>query len=181
MPYAWILKLGSVWYRYKTYKEKGVDIIDSAWKNFNYKENFDPITSAETKTYEFTFDGVKQITLQEQTTSNIKIQTGFFPKVINDFNVFYKGYDLYVNYTDKEIQKSVNEGMKVYNFDDSNFNATQNNTTLNFQTWSVILPDNIEDPTTSSEPCEVPPSIAVTGPKYFVVPSFYLVVLSSYV
>ena len=172
MPYAWILKLGSVWYRYKTYKEQGVDIIDSAWKNFDYKENFDPITSAETKTYEFTFDGVKQITLQEQTTTNIKIQTGFFPKVINDFNVFYKGYDLYVDYTNSEIQKSVNEGMKVYNFDDSNFNATQNNTTLNFQTWSVILPDNIEDPTTSSEPCEVPPSIAVTGPKYFVVPSF---------
>ena len=47
-----------------------------------------------------------QITLQEQTTTNIKIQTGFFPKVINDFNVFYKGYDLYVNYV------SVNQASK---------------------------------------------------------------------
>ena len=27
MPYAWILKLGSVWYRYKTYKEQGILVI----------------------------------------------------------------------------------------------------------------------------------------------------------
>ena len=43
MPYAWILKMGSLWYRYKTYKISGIDFIDTAWGNFDPKINFDPI------------------------------------------------------------------------------------------------------------------------------------------
>ena len=37
MPYAWVLKMGSIWYRYKYYKTNGVDFLDSAWTNFDYK------------------------------------------------------------------------------------------------------------------------------------------------
>ena len=122
VPYAWVLKMGSVWYRYKTYKSTGVDFIETAWDNFNYKVNFDPVTSSDTKTYKFLFDGEKNITLQNTSNNESKIQTGFYPKVINDFNVFYNGYDLYSGYTDSEIQTSVNGGMKVYNFTDSNIN-----------------------------------------------------------
>mgnify|MGYP000114589889 CR=1 FL=1 len=88
MPYAWVLKMGSIWYRYKTYKTTGVDFLDSAWTNFDYKGNFDPVASSDTKTYKFEFDGFKEITLQNTTSSlNPKIQSGFYPKVINDFNV----------------------------------------------------------------------------------------------
>jgi hypothetical protein len=83
MPYAWVLKMGSIWYRYKTYKTTGVDFLDSAWTNFDYKVNFDPITSSDTKTYKFEFDGVKEITLQNTTSvNNPKIQTGFYPKLM---------------------------------------------------------------------------------------------------
>jgi hypothetical protein len=177
MPYAWVLKMGSIWYRYKTYKTNNVDILDSAWKDFDYKGNFDPILSSDTKTYTFNFDGVNKITLQNSSSNVTKLQTGFYPKVINDFNVFYNGYDLYVNYTNGEIQSSVDNGLKVYNFTDSNINAQ----TFPFpedlpviyskiQTWSVILPNLIEDPTDINNACN--PNNNTTSDKYYVIPSF---------
>jgi hypothetical protein len=179
MPYAWVLKMGSVWYRYKTYKTTGIDFLDTAWTDFDYKGNFDPVTSSDTKTYKFEFDGDKNITLQNTTDPTIqKIQTGFYPKVINDFNVFYNGYDLYVGYTDQEIQSSVNGGMKVYNFTDSNIIPTSSNvgiatgspTTSTIQTWSVILPDTVMDLDALSGNCS--PNQNTTSIRYFVVPSF---------
>ncbi len=179
MPYAWVLKMGSVWYRYKTFKSTGVDFLDSAWTNFDYKTNFDPITSSDTKTYKFEFEGVKNITLQNVTNpSTPKIQTGFYPKVINDFNVFYNGYDLYKDYTDAEIQASIGGGMKVYNFTNSNIipsgsivNLLSGNPPLStIQTWSVILPDTVMDLDALSGNCS--PNQNTTSIKYFVVPSF---------
>ena len=169
MPYAWVLKLGSVWYRYKTYKQSNVDILDSAWTDFNYKTNFDPITSATTKTYNFEFDGVKRaITLQDDSKGFIGIQTGFYPKAINDFNVFYTGYDLYVKYTDEEIQNSINGGMKIFDFDKSNIDTTQDNTALILNTWSVVLPDNVID----NNEVNCNPTQNTTSYNYFIVPSF---------
>jgi hypothetical protein len=176
MPYAWVLKMGSVWYRYKTYKNTNVDILDSAWKDFNYKYNFDPILSSDTKTYTFKFDGLvpNQITLQSATNNTTKIQTGFYPKVINDFNVFYNGYDLYREYTDSEIQASVDGGVKVFNFPTSNINTTRSTTAtiedLNLQTWSVVLPNGVVDLTNNSAACNT--SNNTTSSTYYVVPSF---------
>ena len=175
MPYAWVLKMGSIWYRYKTYKTTGVDFIESAWDNFNYKVNFDPITSSDTKTYKFEFDGVKEITLQNVGTTESKVQTGFYPKLINDFNVFYNGYDLYRTYTDDEIQASVNGGMKVFNFTNSNINPTNVSSNLvgiqktTIQTWSVVLPDTVMDLTVTNA-CA--PNQNTTSINYFIVPSF---------
>ena len=176
MPYAWVLKMGSLWYRYKTYKTTGIDFLETAWENFDYKVNFDPVTSSDTKTYTFQFDGEKQIRLQNNTNvTNSQIQIGFYPKVINDFNVFYNGYDLYREYTDSEIQTSINGGMKVYNFTDSNINPNSsaqptvfNRTSI--ETWSVILPDNVIDPTEIDATCS--PSQNTTSVNYFIVPSF---------
>jgi len=168
MPYAWVLKLGSIWYRYKTYKQTNVDILDSAWKNYDYATNFDPITSAETKTYNFEFEGKKSITLQNNKEGSISIQTGFYPKTINDFNVFYTGYDLYTTYSDDQIQNSINGGMKVFDFEGSNFNSVQNGETLTLTTWSVILPNTvIENNTVNCNPKQ-----NTTSYDYFIVPSF---------
>jgi hypothetical protein len=107
--------------------------------------------------------------------TNSQIQIGFYPKVINDFNVFYNGYDLYREYTDSEIQTSINGGMKVYNFTDSNINPNSsaqptvfNRTSI--ETWSVILPDNVIDPTEIDATCS--PSQNTTSVNYFIVPSF---------
>jgi hypothetical protein len=172
MPYAWVLKMGSIWYRYKTYKNSGVDILDSAWKNFDYKVNFDPITSSDTKTYVVEFDGIKHnITLQQSNTNTISIQTGFYPKAINDFNVFYNGYDLYQTYSDTEIQNSINNGVNIFNFKDSNItNASQGTSAITLSTWSVVLPNGIVGLMTNSLDCS--PSIKTTSAKYYVVPSF---------
>jgi hypothetical protein len=176
MPYAWVLKMGSLWYRYKTYKTTGIDFLETAWQDFDYKTNFDPVTSSDTKTYKFEFDGVKNIKLQNTSNgNNPKIQTGFYPKVINDFNVFYNGYDLYTKYTDTEIQTSINGGMKVYNFTDSNIYPSGSSPALggvsatSIQTWSVILPDNLIDSVTAGS-CS--PNQNTTGVNYFIVPSF---------
>jgi len=177
MPYAWVLKMGSIWYRYKTFINTKTDILESAWKNFDYKTNFDPVTSSDTKTYTFKFDGENKIRLQNVDNNITKIQTGFYPKVINDFNVFYNGYDLYSGYTDTEIQASVDGGLKVYNFTDSNINAQTIVFPLitpvkysSIQTWSVILPNNTVDPTDVGNVCN--PSNNTTALKYYVVPSF---------
>jgi hypothetical protein len=169
LPYAWILKYGSIWHRYKKYKESNVDILQSAWTNFNYEENYYPPTSSTTKVYFFQYKGsTTSIQLQSEGVATIGMQVGFYPKLINDFNVFYNGYDLYQNYTDKEIQQSVNAGMKLYNFSDSNIvNAKQGDKNLRLSTWSVVLPN-----TTPQAPIDCNPNDNTKGSDYFVVPSF---------
>ena len=96
IPYAWVLKYGSIWHRYKTWTEDGVDILDDAWTNFNYSDNYDPQNSAVTKTYSLVIDGIPQdIVLQDTIINGLseqtRINTGFYPKLIDDFNVFYQG------------------------------------------------------------------------------------------
>lgn len=168
LPYAWILKYGSIWYRYKKYKESNVDILTSAWKNFDYLTNYSPILSSLTQTYEFKNNGVQtSITLQQETSSNINMQIGFYPKVVNDFNVFYKGYELYDEYTNEEIQSSVNGGMKIFNFDDSNITANQSGKTLNLQTYSVLLEDR-----SFGDDIDCNPTNNTKGIEYYITPSF---------
>jgi hypothetical protein len=169
LPYAWILKYGSIWHRYKKYKETNVDILESAWKNFDYAGNYYPPTSSTTETYFFKYEGTTtSIQLQSEGVADIGMQVGFYPKVINDFNVFYTGYDLYQFYTDEEIQNSVNSGMKLYNFSSSNINSVkQGDKNLRLITWSVVLPNSVPQP-----PIECDPNDNTKGDDYFVVPSF---------
>jgi hypothetical protein len=169
LPYAWILKYGSIWHRYKKYKETNVDILESAWKNFDYAGNYYPPTSSTTKSYFFKYEGTTtDIQLQSEGVADIGMQVGFYPKVINDFNVFYTGYDLYQFYTDEEIQNSVNSGMKLYNFSSSNINSVkQGDKSLRLITWSVVLPNSVPQP-----PIECNPNDNTKGDDYFVVPSF---------
>lgn len=97
VPYAWMLKIGSVYHRYKTFVETGVDIIDTSWSGFSYVNSFDPVTSLDNKTYYLTINGSNiDITLQQNTPVGAEvsslINTGFYPKLINDFNLFYQGF-----------------------------------------------------------------------------------------
>ena len=81
LPYAWILKYGSVWHRYKKYKESNTDILDSAWKNFDYTTNYSPILSSVTQTYDFKINNAPTtITLQQENSTDVKMQIGFYPK-----------------------------------------------------------------------------------------------------
>jgi hypothetical protein len=169
LPYAWILKYGSIWHRYKKYKESNVDILQSAWTNFDYAGNYYPPTSSTTQTYSFKYSELEtNIQLQSETDLDIKMQVGFYPKLINDFSVFYNGYDLYQNYTNTEIQNSVNAGMKIYNFSSSNIvNAKQGDKNLRLNTWSVLLPN-----LSPEVPIDCNPKDNTKGGDYFVIPSF---------
>ena len=169
LPYAWILKYGSIWHRYKKYKESNVDILQSAWTNFDYAGNYYPPTSSTTQTYSFKYSELEtNIQLQSETDLDIKMQVGFYPKLINDFSVFYNGYDLYQNYTNTEIQNSVNAGMKIYNFSSSNIvNAKQGDKSLRLNTWSVLLPN-----LSPEVPIDCNPKDNTKGGDYFVIPSF---------
>ena len=53
VPYAWVLKYGSIWHRYKTFQQKGVDILDDIWKDTDYIKNYDPFFSATTTIFNF--------------------------------------------------------------------------------------------------------------------------------
>jgi hypothetical protein len=144
LPYAWILKIGSLWYRYKQEKENNIDILSSVWKASDYKENFDPITKSPAKKYTLDFNGTTGNTIQLEYDggTNIIVQSGFYPKLINDFNYFYKGNEIYSTYSDSEIQTTINNGLKLYNFTQSNISATQNGVPLKYITWSVLLPSD---------------------------------------
>jgi hypothetical protein len=112
MPYHWVLKYGSIWYRYKTWINTKIDILSDCWKNFDRINNFDPITQNQNKTYNLTLDGSQTtIFLQSSTTiSNSSISTmnvGFYPKVINDMNYLFLGKDLFTTYSDSEIQSFI--------------------------------------------------------------------------
>ena len=168
LPYAWVLKYGSIWHRYKRHKESGVDILQSAWKNFSYNTNYSPILNSISQTYSFTYSGEpKNVTLQSETEGKIQMQVGFYPKLINDFNVFYNGYELYTNYTNNEIQNSINGGMKLHEFGGSIINTTQNLKPLTLQTWSVLLPNKLFDNDINCNP-----NNNTRGEGYYVVPSF---------
>ena len=124
VPYPWILKYGSIWHRYKVWIESGVDILDSSWSDFNFSENFDPINQDISRVYPLIYSGTPiDIVLQKNTiigteTSTL-INTGFYPKLINDFNVFYQGFMIFSGYTDNEIQSGVDSGINLRYVDDS--------------------------------------------------------------
>jgi hypothetical protein len=100
LPYAWVLKYGSIWHRYKTFQQKGVDILDDIWKDTDYIKNYDPFFSATTTQYQVNVDGQNyDIVLQKDTTvgtsTQTKITTGFYPKLLDDFNVFFQGKKIF--------------------------------------------------------------------------------------
>jgi len=178
LPYAWILKIGSVWNRYKTYKQTGIDFLDEVWTDFDYFGAYDPKDRDISKTYTFLNSSSNQnksetISIQLQSTSDnsIKIQPGFYPKVINDFNVFYNGYDLFSNYTDQEIQVAMNRGMQIFNFQGSNINNVvgKNGTIFNVEPWSVLLPANIE---VSANTIDCNTTVVTNIERLYTIPSF---------
>jgi hypothetical protein len=155
VPYVWILKYGSIWHRYKVWKQTGVDILDNCWKNFDAKENYDPITKTDTKEYDLNLNGVSENIVLQKTTpiagdDVVEMNVGFYPKVINDFNIFCRGFGLFSNYDNTEIQNVINssgDSIDVIYTDDSSFNKNKKYNKSNifellrFRTWSCSLND----------------------------------------
>ena len=114
IPYAWILKYGSIWNRYKTFIETGTDYINTSWSGYNYTYNFNPDVNTTGASYTFsagTQVGTVEIVLEKNLTigsnTSTTINTGFYPKTINDFHVFYQGYEIFSAYTSTAIQEAI--------------------------------------------------------------------------
>ena len=66
------------------------------------KKNWDPATSASTYSYNLILDGTQRNLVLDTTTgtpSFTDINTGFYPQLIDDFNVFIQGLKLFSGQT----------------------------------------------------------------------------------
>ena len=153
VPYAWILKLGSIYHRYKKYVEENVDILDDCWVDFNQVENFDPVSNSPLRNYGLIINGANiDIVLEKDTIIGLEtstlINTGFYPKVINDFNVFYQGYLIYSGFTDTDIQNGFGSGVTLNYVAESIINEPEGFDDVNLMRdlrvipWSVSI-DNL--------------------------------------
>jgi hypothetical protein len=175
LPYAWILKYGSIWHRYKVWKETGVDIISNSnnddWTDFNYLSNYDPLTSSPTKQYNLTYPDIvtkssttSTIILEQNVpvnaiTVNTVMNTGFYPGLINDFNLFCQGLYTFNNYTSNDIQTAINNGFTILPgssnpkgtfISKTNFDTNLSGRTLYLKTWSCYVPQTGTSGTTGT-------------------------------
>ncbi len=111
VPYSWVLKYGSIWHRYKTFVNSNVDILDDVWKDFDYVENYDPLTSDVTKQYQIPdYSGSTTQTISLQNTyptvffQSDVMNVGFYPKLIDDVNNYLFGKSLFTGYTSSAFQ-----------------------------------------------------------------------------
>ena len=149
VPYAWVLKYGSIWHRYKKWVESNTDILNPVWNNVNYFDLYDPTTQNLQKFYSFQNQQNKAVDIVAQTNVNLigvtlsTMNVGFYPKLINDYYYIFTGQDLFTTYTNTEFQSAVTEGLNVGNIQKSSielplgFDNSQPGRVLNFRTWYV--------------------------------------------
>lgn len=157
LPYAWILKYGSIWHRYKKYYIEGVDILDNVWSNFDSVNQYDPINNNKTTTYSLLTPntiGLNSIVLENVLPSAggslSIINNGFYPQLINTFNYFYRGGDMFSAYTNSEIQSKINSptGITINSASDATINLGEGYSTtsptdsLLYKTWSCTIKDS---------------------------------------
>jgi hypothetical protein len=116
IPYASILKFGSIWYRYKKYLDENVDILDDVWKNFDYNQYYDPFNNSLTTNFQIKnytggtidFRGYKSQAFNTTQVSET-FNTGFYPKMINDLHWYFTKKDLFTNYNITEFEDLYNQ------------------------------------------------------------------------
>jgi len=167
VPYAWVLKYGSIWHRYKKYIEDNVDILDDCWKNFDYNVAYAPTTGNSTTTYTILdYSGNPQnITLQGaqfyQNPQNSFIlrntfDVGFYPKVVNSLEYYLNEEDLLTGYTPTDFVDAYNKGLKIgFNSDSTTIYGTGFDTNNGFREFSkknYFTYRTIENTTVQSQP-----------------------------
>jgi len=138
VPYAWIVKYGSIWHRYKTYVETGIDILNDVWTDYNYSQGYDPYTSLSTKTYDYInyTGGTSSVTQQfnqtyvgPQVIDQSNMNVGIYPKLINDTYNFFTGQDLFPNISNIDLENAYNKKLYI-----GKLNSSQINFGLGFDT-----------------------------------------------
>jgi len=132
VPYAWVLKYGSIWYRYKKFVETGNDILDPIWKDFDYTSAYDPVTSATTTQYILPdYSGNQQTFVLQKNEpfpipslqSKDLLNTGFYPKIINTVENFFFQKNLFTGYSQTDFFNAYNN---------QKFRIGKNNTSTNY-------------------------------------------------
>ena len=150
LPKAWILKYGSIWHRYKTYTETGVDILDGIWTDFDAQEAYDPANSNPTTKYvikNYT-GGTAEITLTTTSSTpgpvvatNNLINLGFYPELINNFYYFFAQDDLLTGYTQSDWTEAYNDSLRIGKTNQSTvflapgFDTSSPNRTMLINNW----------------------------------------------
>ena len=163
LPYHFILKYGSIWHRYKKFKNENIDILDDIWKDFDYKKGYDPNGSNTSKLYTFNnYDGnTVSIKQYEQTTDTVtislgddfitgeeifdtisyqvdRINNGFYPNVINDVYYYFTNVNLFSGFTSEEIQSAQsNKNLKIGTTSKGSFNQDSGKYVMN--SWTQFF------------------------------------------
>ena len=116
VPYAWVLKYGSIWHRYKKYIETGNDILNNIWVDFDYEKNYDPEFSNITKQYQINNINDQQIVVKLQTSTNVtvpntytldQINLGFYPNSINSVYYFFTNQNVFSSFASNDVESGV--------------------------------------------------------------------------
>ena len=140
LPYAWVVKYGSIWHRYKKYVQQQVDILDDIWKPINENTLFDPVTSQKTTTYKIPAGtGYTTVSLDDSnvnTFGNItqRVNVGFYPKLVNDINYLFSYQEFITGYTQSDFTNYSEgntqlggKGLKIYSNSNANINYIPGN------------------------------------------------------
>jgi hypothetical protein len=90
IPYALLLKIGSIWNRYKTYINTNVDILDSIWKDFDYVKAYTNGVGTN-DTYQVYANNNTSNTQSFILNGTDSLNLGFYPELIKNF------YSLFTN------------------------------------------------------------------------------------
>lgn len=126
MPYAWIVKYGSIWHRYKTYVKTETDILDGIWDSIDEDVLFDPTNSSKSTIYEVPLGtGSTEISLDNTNIlvgGNVTqiVDVGFYPQIINDVNYLFNYPSIISGYTKTDFENYYSgntllsgEGLKI--------------------------------------------------------------------
>jgi len=135
LPYAWVVKYGSIWHRYKKYVQTQTDILDGVWESIDEDNLFDPVTSQKTTSYKIPAGtGFTNVSLDNTNTNafgNViqRVNVGFYPKLVNDVNYLFSYQEIITGYTQSDFTNYSQgntalggNGLKVYTNSLSNFN-----------------------------------------------------------
>ena len=157
LPYLWILKYGSIWYRYKKYITTGDDILDDVWTGVDERKLFDPIGLSQTKEYSFSnkFTTENKISLKKQQynpidgTTTYNLNNGFYPKMIDSIYYMFTKKTIFETYTSDEIQVVVQDkNLNIEKTSSSSilkpkgYDLNNPNDILSIQNWSSYFDIN---------------------------------------
>ena len=149
VPYNYLLYIGAVWHRYKTWVEsnKTFDILNDIWQDFNYTNYYDPITNDLSKEYTIknytggttSFRAFETLVNPAGTEFTDKYNLGFYPKLINDLHWYFTKQDIFTNYTEEEFTRAYDSGkLKIGTNTSSTFVNLPGSDTTNLSKGTII-------------------------------------------